>query len=191
METRKAAGVSFISGVAAFVALSAISILLYGRFNPERQYFSDLGAVSGPVGLAWNLGVFILGLLVIAGAFFYSDFLRKNKDMSGLYLVSGIALIVNSLFNDMAYPVEHNISAMAAFLTGSIATVLAFRVVNSPWKYVAPIFGLVALLATLFLLGSTVSAVTPYPGVVELFIIIPVIAWLAVFGLSLMHADRK
>lgn len=81
-DNRRVAGtIIFVAG-AQFVLGMLVAEALYPNYSISQNYISDLGA--GPSAAIFNSSVFLLGLMVVAGAYFlqgFSPFIAWRKLM--------------------------------------------------------------------------------------------------------------
>lgn len=180
MERKRLAGALLVAAVAVFIICNAAAMALYPAFNPGTEPFSYLGAVGGITSLVWSSGIFLIGLLVIAAGISYFS----TKRMAIPYLLAGLGWMVNSLFNFKAFPIEHGLSAVVAFVFSAIIAISSFRMVKRPLGYLGLVCAAVILIAT----GLLVVAQGNVTGVFELLVIVPLFGWLLILGISILKS---
>ena len=141
------------------------------------------------------MSVDALGLLVL-GAAYLAHPLVLPKWMCALLAVTGLGALGVGLVSE-AYSPYHSAFAITAFLGGSLAALLSFRVLPRPLGYASVALGCVALVALgwfglLALELRATAGGTAFPSVgsplgvggMERMTIDPVLLWLVVFGTS-------
>ena len=94
-----------------------VAEVLYPGYSISHNHISDLGA--GPSTSIFNSSVFLLGLMVVAGAYFVQRSFR-NRLVTGLLVLAGVGAMGVGIFPEN-YPVMHEIVSDAAFIFGGLA----------------------------------------------------------------------
>jgi len=107
----------------------------------------------------------------------------KSKPLVAVLLLAGIGVAgVGILTETMLGP--HLIFSFMAFFFSGLAAILSFKVINSPFKYIAAVLGIVALLAlVLFVAGVDLGL---GHGGIQRMIVYPALMWYLDFGANLM-----
>jgi hypothetical membrane protein len=149
---------------------------LYPNYNVSLNYISDLGV--GSTALIFNSSVFLLGLLVVAGAYFIRKAFKSNFLFITLIL-TGIGAMMVGLFPETA-GVMHTIASLIAFLFGGLVAIVSYKVEKPPFSYLSVVLGALSLVALgLFASGNYLSLGV---GGMERMIAHPVLLWGVGFG---------
>jgi len=113
----------FVVPIVAFGCIG-IAIVSYPEFSWVNNALSDLGVVSGVTALAFNLGLFIAGLLgfffAIIGLFSYFKNNLVGKVGSIVFAVATVWLMAIGIFNENFHP-THFIVSVLFFITLPVA----------------------------------------------------------------------
>jgi hypothetical membrane protein len=157
-------------------------------YTTAKSMISDLGATEPPNSLItqpsatiFNLAMIISGILVLTGSFFI---FRSFNDRLAAILVGllGLGALGVGIFPGNINP-QHPLFAMITFISGGLSAIYSYRLINSPLKYPALLFGIFTLF---FLFTSGIFVPILGLGGVERWVAYPVILWLIVFGGYLM-----
>ena len=178
-DNRRVAGaIIFVAG-AQFVFGMLVAEALYPNYSISQNYISDLGA--GPSAAIFNSSVFLLGLMVVAGAYFVQRSFR-NRLVTGLLVLAGVGAMGVGIFPEN-YPVMHEIVSDVAFIFGGLAPIAAYRLLRKPFNYFSAVLGLVSLCAMVLLSAQyTFGLGEQYflglgPGGMERMIVYPILLW--------------
>lgn len=157
-------------------------------YTTAKSMISDLGAteppnsiITQPSATIFNLSMIITGILVLTGSIFiYRSF--NDKIAAVLMGLLGLGALGVGIFPGNINP-QHPIFAMLTFITGGLSAIYSYRLINSPLKYPALIFGIFTLF---FLFTSSIFMPIMGGGGVERWVVYPLILWLIVFGGYLM-----
>jgi hypothetical membrane protein len=181
------------AGILLFLAGTVIlmGIITAEAFYPEDPIYtthnsmiSDLGATEPPNSIItqpsaniFNLSMVISGILVLMGAYFL---FRSYNDRIALVLVGllGLGALGVGIFPGNINP-QHPIFALTTFVSGGLSAIYSYRIINSPLKYLAVIFGVISLF---FLFTADVFMPLMGGGGVERWVAYPVVLWLLGFG---------
>jgi hypothetical membrane protein len=186
-----------LAGLLFFLAGSIIlmGIITSESFYPEQYTYttsdsmiSDLGATEPPHSLItqpsatiFNLSMIITGLFVLIGTYFL---FRTFNDRLAAILIGllGVGALGVGIFPGNINP-QHPLFALNTFISGGLSAIYSYRLINSPFKYLALILGIICLFS-LF----TASIFMPVfgGGGVERWVAYPVVIWLMGFGGYLM-----
>jgi hypothetical membrane protein len=151
---------------------------LYSDYSVSKKVISDLGklgAVSAPV---FNASVFVLGLTIVAGAYFLRQMIQ-NKVFLSLLVLCGIGAMGVGIFPEDFETVHLAVSLMA-FLFGALSAIASFKFQKPPLSYFAVILGSISL-AALILFGLKIYLSLGIGGM-ERMIAYPILLWAIGFG---------
>jgi len=175
-KNREIAGLLlFIGGVQCVLGI-IIAEALYPGYSTSENYISDLGV--GPSALIFNSSVFLLGVLVIGGAYFIQRAFNFRL-FSILAVITGIGAMGVGLFPEDA-GVMHVISSLITFLFAGLSAIMSYKLQKRPLSYFSIILGAMSLLA-LVLFGSSIYLGLGKGGM-ERMIAYPALLWAIGFG---------
>ena len=186
-----------LAGLLFFLAGSIIlmGIITGETFYPEELTYttadsmiSDLGAteppnsiITQPSATIFNLTMIISGILILVGTYFL---FRSFNDRAAAILVGllGLGALGVGVFPGNINP-QHPLFAMTTFISGGLSAIYSYRLIKSPFKYMAVILGLIAIF---FLFTANMFMPVMGGGGVERWVAYPVILWIIGFGGYLM-----
>ncbi len=188
----KAAGTVFFVAATQFILGLTVAEALYPGYSLSGNYVSDLGV--GPSSVIFNSSVFILGLLLIVGAYFLRH-ASEFKNVNVLLLLMAVGAIGVGIFTK-SFTLAHGAVSSAAFFFAALSAITSFRVLEKPFSVISIILGLITLGAlALFSVGMVMSGSLTSnvaldsvfylglgPGGMERMIVYPALMWLAGFG---------
>lgn len=175
-EDRKIAGSLLIIGGIICILGIIVSEALYPGYSTSRNYISDLGV--GPSAFIFNSSLFILGVLILIGAYFiYKAF--KTKFFLVLFSLAGIGAIGVGVFTEKA-GILHGIFSLVVFLFGGLSAIASYKLQKPPLSYLSVILGVVVLLA--LILFTTGNYLALGKGGMERMIAYPALLWAIAFG---------
>ena len=181
------------AGILFFLAGSVIlmGIISAESFYPEnytyttaKSMISDLGATEPPNSLItqpsatiFNLSMIIVGVMVLFGTYFL---FRHFKDRLAAVLIGllGLGAFGVGIFPGNINP-QHPIFALTTFISGGLSAIYSYRMINSPFKYLTLIYGLICLC---FLFSANIFIPIMGAGGVERWVAYPIVLWLLGFG---------
>ena len=180
----KVAGALIFIAVAQFVLGMIVSEALYPGYSTSRNYISDLGV--GPSALIFNSSVFLLGLLLIIGAYFLQRAFRFELLTVMLVLTAVGAMGVGVFTED--FGIMHTVVSLVAFLFSGLSAIFSVAcsyahkspLAKMPFSALSIIFGLMTL-GALGLFGAGIYLGLGVGGM-ERMIAYPVLMWGAGFG---------
>lgn len=180
----KVAGTLFFIAATQFVVGVFVSEALYPGYSIADNYISDLGV--GPSALIFNSSVFVMGLLIIFGAYFLQRAFHFELLTVLLVLTAIGAMGVGILTED--FGVLHLVVSLIAFLFGGLSAIFSvlcsyvhkFPLVKMPFSAVSVILGLMALGALGLFFGRIFLGLGA--GGMERMILYPILMWGAGFG---------
>jgi hypothetical membrane protein len=189
-NNKRIAGLLFFVGVVQFVLAVVISEAIYSGYSVGQQYMSDLGdwSLAGNSAAIWDASAILLGVFIIAGAYFIQRGF-KNRLFTSLLVISGVGTVaIGVVAENISFPM-HSVFALIAMVFGLASVILSYKFEKSPLSYVSVILGAVTLLATaLSLSGHTSSGFYLGLGLggMERFIAYSLLLWMLGFGAYLI-----
>ena len=184
LDDTKVAGTLLFLGAVQFLIVLVVAEALYPNYSVSLNYISDLGV--GSTALIFNSSVFLLGLLVVAGAYFIREAFKSSFLFIALIL-TGIGAMMVGLFPETA-GVMHTIASLITFLFGGLAAIVSYRVEKPPFSYLSVVLGALGLVGLgLFASGNYLSLGV---GGMERMIAHPVLLWAVGFGGHLVSHSK-
>ena len=190
----KVAGAFIFIAVTQFVLGLIVSEALYSGYSISDNYISDLGV--GPSSMIFNSSVFLMGLLLIIGAYF----LQRAFDfriLTLLLVLTAIGAMGVGIFTE-DFPIIHLVASLIAFLFGGLSAIFSvicsyvhkFKLLEIPFSVIAVILGLTSLGAlVLFVAGMNLGLGV---GGMERMIVYPLLMWGAGFdGHLIAHPEKR
>jgi len=191
---QRLAGTLLLVGLAQFILLLQVSEDLYPNYSTSQNYISDLGATckfpSGtctivqPSAIIFNSSLIALGILIVISAYFLQKAFGQ-KVFSILVLLAGFGATGVGLFPETT-GIIHIAFAFATFIFMGLASIMSYRISQSPLNYVSIILGTLSLVdLILFVTGNNLGLGV---GGMERMIMYPVLVWgLAFAGFLINH----
>lgn len=184
LDDTRVAGTLLFLGAVQFLIVLVVAEALYPNYSVSLNYISDLGV--GSTALIFNSSVFLLGLLVVAGAYFIREAFKSNFLFITLTL-TGIGAMMVGLFPETA-GVMHTIASLITFLFGGLAAIVSYKVEKPPFSYLSVVLGALGLVGLgLFASGNYLSLGV---GGMERMIAHPVLLWAVGFGGHLVSHSK-
>jgi hypothetical membrane protein len=189
----KIAGTLIFVAVTQFVLGLIVSEALYSGYSVSDNYISDLGV--GPSSMIFNSSVFLMGLLLIIGAYFLHRAFNFTL-LTVTFVLTAIGAMGVGIFTEDAGTI-HSIVSLIAFLFSGLSAIFAvvcsyvheFRLMKMLFSVIAVILGLTTLGALVLFMGGIYLGLGV--GGMERMVVYPVLMWGAGFGGYLMaHPDR-
>jgi hypothetical membrane protein len=172
------------AGWLLFVFATQFTIVLfvaearYAGYSISGNVISDLGV--GSTGPLFNTSIVMLGIAVIASAYFlYQGF--GSRVFSILTALTGIGALLVGIFNENFGSI-HGYASDIAFLAGPLTAIYAYRFEKPPMKYFSVVLGIVSFVAIVFYRGGYTSFADLGAGGWERMIAYPFILWGIGFG---------
>jgi hypothetical membrane protein len=189
----KVAGALFFIAATQFVFGLIVSEALYSGYSIADNYISDLGV--GPSSIVFNSSVFLMGLLLIIGAYFLQrafDF----KILAVLLVLTAIGAMGVGVFTEDSGTI-HSVVSLIAFLFGGLSAIFSvvcsyiheFKLVKMPFSVIVFILGLMTLGALALFAGGIYLGIGK--GGMERMIVYPLLMWGAGFGGYLIAHPEK
>jgi hypothetical membrane protein len=184
LDDTKVAGTLLFLGAVQFLIVLVVAEALYPNYSVSLNYISDLGV--GSTALIFNSSVFLLGLLVVAGAYFIREAFKSNFLFITLTL-TGIGAMMVGLFPETA-GVMHTIASLITFLFGGLAAIVSYKVEKPPFSHLSVVLGAMGLVGLgLFASGNYLNLGV---GGMERMIAHPVLLWAVGFGGHLVSHSK-
>lgn len=174
----KVAGALIFVGATQFILCMLIAECIYPGYSVSNNYISDLGKLDEPSAPIFNASVFLLGLTVVAGAYFLRQTI-KNRIFLCLLILCGVGAMGVGIFPE-DFGLIHFVVSLIAFLFGALSAVASYRFQKAPLSYFAVVLGVISLVA-LILFGQGVYLGLGKGGM-ERMIAYPILLWAIGFG---------
>lgn len=188
-EATKSSDVRHAGTLFLFAGMEAVLIItlaeaLYPGYSTHTNPLSDLGAIGAPTWLYFDPAVFVWGLCWSVGMYLL---LRGTgrRWMMVLNILPGTGFMLAALSPENFILAIHIAGAGLAFIPGSIAMLLSYRLVNSNLRYFSLFLGgLSAVAVVIYFRGYNSSLVqnTLGSGGAERIIVYPLLVWLIALG---------
>jgi len=179
------AGILFFIAVSQFVFGLTIAEARYSGYSISVNYISDLGV--GPSSMIFNSSVFLLGLLLIIGAYFLQCALNF-KVLTVLLVLTAVGTMGVGVFTEN-YKAIHPVVSIVAFLFGGLAAIASYKLLKLPFSVLCVIFGLMTISALALFASKTYLGLGV--GGMERMIVYPILMWGAGFGGYLIGYPEK
>lgn len=190
------------AGILFFLAgcIILMGIITAESFYPDNYTYttansmiSDLGAteppnsiITQPSATIFNLSMIITGILILVGIYFLFKYYHDR--IAGLLIgLLGLGALGVGVFPGNINP-QHPIFALTTFISGGLSAIYSYRLINSPFKYLAVILGLIGLV---FLFTFNMFIPIMGAGGVERWVAYPIVLWLLGFGGYLIGFGSK
>lgn len=188
------AGVAIFLGGVQFSLAIILAEVYYPGYSVSTNTLSDLGAncsssgscvISQPSSMIINTSVIILGLLVIAGAYFLQKAFAWAP-ATALITLAGIGAIGVGVFPETA-GILHGIFSLIVFLFAGLTAIVTARFQRKPMFYFSIVLGVATLVALFLYVGSEYLGLGP--GGMERMIVYPALLWAIGFGGHMMATE--
>jgi hypothetical membrane protein len=189
----KVAGALIFVAVTQFVLGLIVSEALYSGYSISGNYVSDLGV--GPSSMIFNSSVFLMGLLLIVGAYFLHRAFNFTL-LTVTFVLTAIGAMGVGIFTKDA-GIIHSIAALIFFVFSGLSAIFAvicsyvhgFKLMKMPFSALAVILGLTELGGFVLFVGGIYFGLGV--GGMQRMVLYPVLIWLVGFGGYLMaHPDK-
>jgi hypothetical membrane protein len=189
----KVAGALFLIAVTQFVLGLIVSEALYSRYSISDNYISDLGV--GSSSMIFNSSVFLMGLLLIIGAYFLQRAFNFEL-LTVLLVLTAIGAMGVGIFTE-DFGTIHSIVSLITFVSSGLSAIFSvicsyvhkFNLVKMPFSAISVILGLMTLGAlALFMAGMDLGLGA---GGMERMIVYPILMWGVGFGGYLIAYPEK
>jgi len=189
----KVAGALIFVAVTQFVLGVIVSEALYSGYSISENYLSELGV--GSSSMIFNSSVFLLGLLLIVGAYFLHRAFGFTM-LTVTFVLTAIGSMGVGIFT-LDAGIMHSVAALFFFLFIGLSAIFAvicsyyhgFKLMKMPFSAIAVILGLTELGGLALFVGKIHFGLGT--GGMQRMVLYPVLIWLAGFGGYLMaHPDK-
>jgi len=181
----KVAGALFFVAASQFVIGMMIAEARYPNYSISAKYISDLGV--GPSAMIFNSSVFLLGFLILVGAYFFHR-VFNFKPLTLSLILTGIGAMGVGVFTEH-YGSIHPVVSLIAFLFGGLSSLASYRLLKRPFSVIAVILGLMTLGALGLYAAKVYLGLGP--GGMERMIAYPILMWGAGMGGYLLADPEK
>lgn len=183
--------------IAGFVMVMGIitAEIFYPGYSISKNFISNLGSTRPPIiiikqpsAIIFDSIMILSGILLLAGGLLFPT---KDRVLKVMLLIMGVGSFFVGIF-PAYYGIFHDLTAGIAFAAAGITAILSSKIVNSPFKYISIILGLITLI--FLILGVFLSGVvvpTLGDGGVERWVAYPTIIWMMGFGGYLMGGKQR
>ncbi|MCP8308190.1 MAG: DUF998 domain-containing protein [archaeon] len=183
-DNKKVAGALLFVGSVQFFLGLVIAEVLFPGYNISVNFISDLGV--GPTSLIFNSSVFLLGVFVVAGAYFIQRAFASRL-ISVLFTLTGSGAMGVGLFPETT-GIMHIISALIAFGFGGLSAIVSYKLQKPPLSYFSVLLGVLSLVALALFVSQTYLGLGK--GGMERMIVYPILLWVVGFGGHLIGYSR-
>jgi len=183
-----------VAGALIFIAVTQkvlcviVSEALYPGYSVSNNYLSDLGV--GPFPMIFNSSAFLMGLLLIIGAYFLHRAFNFTM-LTVTFVLAGIGSMGVGIFTKDA-GIIHSVAALLFFLFSGLSAIFAvvcshvhgFKLMKMPFSAIAVILGLIELGGFALFVGKIDFGLGV--GGMQRMVLYPILIWAAGFGGYLM-----
>jgi hypothetical membrane protein len=173
---KKVVGSLLFVGAVQFILGMIITEAMYAGYSVSENYISDLGV--GATSLIFNSSVFLLGVMIVAGAYF----IKRAFGFSLLYI-----LLVLTSFGAMGagiFPVNagiiHAVASMIAFLFGALSAIASYKLQKQPLSSFAILMGIMSIVALILFVSGIHLGLGK--GGLERMVVYPLLLWAIAFS---------
>jgi hypothetical membrane protein len=182
----KVAGALFFVAASQFViGMMIAEARAISGYSISANYISDLGV--GPSAMIFNSSVFLLGLLILIGAYFFQR-AYNFKPLTLLLILTALGAMGVGVFTEH-FGWIHPVVSLIAFLFGALSCLASYRLLKLPFSAIAVIMGLITL-GALGLFGAQ-DYMGLGAGGMERMIAYPILMWGAGLGGYLLAKPEK
>jgi len=188
-DSRTLAGALLFVGSVQWLLVVVVAEGLYPGYSSRVNYISYLGV--GSTSLIFNPSLFLLGVGVVAGAYFIQRAFGV-RFFPVLLTLAGLGAMAAALFPETIQP-AHGIGAGVAFVFGGLSAITSYKLQKPPLSYASVLLGALTLVAVILFypyLGLATESTVTYLGLgkggMERLIAYPTLLWLVGFGSHLI-----
>lgn len=191
------AGACIFVGAVQFALLETLAEIYYPGYSVSANYISDLGAtcpgggapcvIYQPTATIFDVSVAVLGLFLLAAAYFLQRSLRW-KPLTIMIGLTGVGALGVGLFPETS-GVVHSVFSLIAFLFAGLSAIVAARLQRRPLSFFSVVLGVITLAALVLFVGGSYLGLGA--GGMERLVVYPVLFWSIGFGAYLMGNDQK
>jgi hypothetical membrane protein len=189
MKLLKISGVLyFLTGSLALMGIITAEAMYPAVYTTYLNEISDLGATRPPNSIIhqpsasiFNFSMLLAGIMCMVASVNQHVHFKKWLFTVPILLFS-LGLIGVGLFPGNMSP-YHGMSSLLAFLSGAVASILAFKIISSPYKFISIAFGVIGL-STWFIVVFAPDLIVPSIGLggTERWIVYPIMLWMTGLG---------
>jgi hypothetical membrane protein len=189
----KVAGALIFVAVTQFVLGMIVSEALYSGYSISENYVSDLGV--GSSSMIFNSSVFLMGLLLISGAYFLHRAFGFTM-LTVTFVLTAIGAMGVGIFT-LDAGIIHSVTALIFFLFSGLSAIFAvicsyvhgFKLMKMPFSALAVVLGLTELGGFVLFVGKIYFGLGV--GGMQRMVLYPVLIWLVGFaGYLMAHPDK-
>jgi hypothetical membrane protein len=184
-SNEKVAGILFFIAATQFILGLVVAEALYPGYSISKNYISDLGV--GPSAMIFNASVFLLGALMIMGAYFLQRAFNV-KILTVLLTVAALGSMGVCIFTENSEPM-HSIAALLVFLFGGLSAIYSYKLMKLPFSLINVLLGLMSLFALVLYVVNQYLGLGA--GGMERIIVYPILIWTIGFGGFLIAYPEK
>jgi len=189
----KVAGALIFVAVTQFVLGMIVSEALYSGYSISENYVSDLGV--GSSSMIFNSSVFLMGSLLIIGAYFLHRAFGFTM-LTVTFVLTAIGAMGVGIFT-LDAGIIHSVTALIFLLFSGLSAIFAvvcsyvhgFKLMKMPFSALAVILGLTELGGFVLFVGKIYFGLGV--GGMQRMVLYPVLIWLVGFGGYLMAHPNK
>lgn len=187
------AGLFVFIGAVQFSIGLVLAETSFPNYNVSTNYVSDLGAfcrasgscIREPSAVIFNTSIILLGLFILAGAYFLQRAFRY-KPATIMVALAGVGAMGVGLFPETA-GISHSIFSLVVFLSAGLSALVTARFQRKPMFYFSIVLGIFTLAALVLYVGDIYLGLGA--GGMERMIVYPALVWAIGFGGHLMATD--
>lgn len=188
-SNKKVAGALVFVAATQFVLGLIVSEALYPDYSTSGNYISDLGV--GPSSYIYNSSVFLLGLLLIIGTYFFQRAFREYKVLIVTLILTSIGAMGVGVFTE-DFGIIHPILSFITFFFGGLSAMFSvictrvhkIKLIKMPFSIMTVVLGVMCL-GALVLYFARIDLGLGMGGM-ERMIAYPILMWGAGFGAYLI-----
>ncbi len=187
------AGITLFVGVVQFGILIIVAEAVSPTYSVSSNPISDLGKIFPASAVIFNPSIALLGLLVLASAFFIQKAF-KWKPATAVIALAGLGALGVGLFPEGSPYNLHGLFSLVTFLFIGLSAVVTARFQKAPLSYFSVILGVLTLIAMILYIpagGSYGNTLSIGVGGLERMIVYPVLLWSLAFAGHLMGMQDK
>jgi hypothetical membrane protein len=185
LSAGKVAGTLFFVAASQFIIGLMVAEARYPGYSISGNYISDLGV--GASSMIFNSSVFLLGLLILVGAY-YQHQAFGFRALTLLLVLTAIGAMGVGVFTE-DFGQIHAVVSLIAFLFGGLSSIASFRLLKKPFSVIAVVTGVISLAALVLFTGGIDLGLGV--GGMERMITYPILLWGTGFGGYLIAHPEK
>jgi hypothetical membrane protein len=192
-DNKTMAGILFFVSSAWFMICMMIGEAIAPGYSMNSNSISDLGTISQSR-LLFNASIFAVGLLNIAGGYYFYRSHGK-RSVFFMFIVAGVGAVGVGIFTLDSPTGLHGLFALTAFLFFNLQAISAAQLIVGPLKLISIVLGLIGIAYIVVMFVSDAGIIDLFGpighGGTERLIVYPSIIWLMVFGGYLMGLGTR